>query len=60
MQDENFYLDAGKAFKLTGSLCVAVSIIFYLSGYSIRQIDFVDLFLTGSFIFVCGNLLSEK
>jgi len=58
--DYEYYVAAGNSFKLIGLLCVIVSFIFFLLGYDIKQIDYVDLFLTGSFIFVCGNMMAKK
>lgn len=55
--DYEYYVSAGNSFKIIGLLCVIVSFIFFLLGYNIKQIDYVDLFLTGSFIFACGNFL---
>lgn len=58
-KDKEYYESAGKSFKLIGILCILISFVFYLSGYRIEEIDYVDLFLTGSFIFTCGRLMIE-
>ena len=58
-KDREYYVAAGNSFKLIGLLCVIISFMFFLLGYDIKQIDYVDLFLTGSFIFVCGKLMIE-
>ena len=58
-KDREYYVASGNSFKLIGVLCVIISFMFFLLGYDIKQIDYVDLFLTGSFIFVCGKLMIE-
>ena len=58
-KDKEYYETAGNSFKLIGILCIIIAFIFYLLGFSIEEIDYVDLFLTGSFIFVCGKLMIE-
>jgi len=55
--DYEYYVAAGNSFKLIGALCIIVSFLFFCLGYDIKKIDYVDLFLTGSFIFACGNFL---
>ena len=59
-RDHEYYVAAGNSFKLIGVLCIIISFIFFILGYDIKQIDYVDLFLTGSFIFVCGNMMVKK
>ena len=59
-KDREYYVAAGNSFKLIGLLCAIISFIFFLLGYDIKQIDYVDLFLTGSFIFVCGNIMVKE
>ena len=59
-RDHEYYVAAGNSFKLIGVLCVIISFIFFMLGYDIKQIDYVDLFLTGSFIFVCGNMMVKE
>ena len=60
MEDKDFYISAAKGFKLIGSSCMSLAVLFFLFKYDINEIDYIDLFLCGSFIFVCGNLLLEK
>ena len=59
-KDHEYYVATGNSFKLIGLLCVIISFVFFLLGYDIKQIDYVDLFLTGSFIFVCGNMMVKE
>ena len=58
--DHEHYIAAGNSFKLIGILCIIISLIFFVLGYDIKEIDYVDLFLTGSFIFVCGNIMVKE
>ena len=59
-RDHEYYVAAGNSFKLIGVLCIIISLIFFMLGYDIKQIDYVDLFLTGSFIFACGNMMVKE
>tara|TARA_Y100001937_G_C7016744_1_gene283548 strand:+ start:451 stop:633 length:183 start_codon:yes stop_codon:yes gene_type:complete len=60
MEDKEFYVTAGKGLKLSGLLCVILSFIFFIFNYKINQIDFVELFLMGCLVFVCGSLLQDN
>lgn len=58
--DYEHYVAAGNSFKLIGILCIIVSFLFFILGHDIKEIDYVDLFLTGSFIFACGNMMVKE
>ena len=58
-KDHEYYVAAGNSFKLIGLLCAIISFMFFLLGYDIKQIDYVDLFLTGSYIFVFVNIMVQ-
>ena len=59
MDDKEYYETAGKGLKLSGKLCIILSLLFYFLDANLKQIDFVELFLMGCLVFVCGNLLQD-
>ncbi len=59
MDDKEYYETAGKGLKLSGRLCIILSFLFYFLDVSLNQIDYVELFLMGSLVYVSGNLLLE-